>query len=139
MSTRQFSNHVIPLLQVNIVLYHTGSWKWLSFLFFQGLLRRNNNHTEPKVDPNKKLDPFFFQECVYYLSNYGSHTANIAFYMKHSNMTEVIRYCYDNLVDKETFTESVYMDCLKKDKVNELFNAMSEMDSTLDMFAVSVG
>ncbi|KAJ0173711.1 hypothetical protein K1T71_010860 [Dendrolimus kikuchii] len=101
----------------------------------QGLLRRNNNHTEPKVDPHKRLDPFFYRECVYYLSSYGSQVANIAFYMKHSNMSEVIRYCYENLVDKETFTEYVYMDCLKKDKVNELLKAMSDMDSTLDMWA----
>lgn len=64
--------------------------------------------------------------------------ANIAFYMKHSNMGEVIRYCYDNLVDKETFTEAVYMECLKKDKVNELLKAMSDMDSTLEMWAVSI-
>lgn len=103
----------------------------------QGLLRRNTNHTEPKPDFNKRLDPFFYRECVYYLSNYGSHAANIAFFMKHSNMSEVIKYCYENLVDKETFTEAVYMDCLKKDKVGELLGAMSEMDSTLDMWGVS--
>lgn len=102
----------------------------------QGLLRRNNNHTEPKIDhQHKRLDPFFYKECVYYLTNYGSHTANIAFYMKHSNLSEVIKYCYDNLVDKETFTESVYMDCLKKDKVNDLLKAMSDIDSTLDMWS----
>ena len=104
----------------------------------QGLLRRNNNHVEPKIDhQHKRLDPFFYKECVFYLTNYGSHTANIAFYMKHSNLSEVIRYCYDNLVDKETFTESVYMECLKKDKVNDLLKAMSDIDSTLDMWAVS--
>ncbi|XP_028160138.1 zinc finger FYVE domain-containing protein 26 [Ostrinia furnacalis] len=102
----------------------------------QGLLRRNNNHTEIKPDLYlRKLDPFFYKECVYYLSNYGSHVANIAFYMKHSNMTEVITYCYDNMVEKETFTDCVYMECLKKDRVNELLKAMSDMDSTLQMWA----
>lgn len=105
----------------------------------QGLLRRNNNHQEPKVDhQKKKLDPFFYKECVYYLSNYGSHVANIMFYMKHSNMNEVIRYCYDNMVDKETFTESVYMECLKMGKVNDLLKAMSDMDSTFEMWSVGV-
>nr|XP_026489638.1 zinc finger FYVE domain-containing protein 26 homolog isoform X2 [Vanessa tameamea] len=102
----------------------------------QGLLRRNNNHNEPKMDhQNKKLDPFFYKECVYYLSNYGSHVANIMFFMKQSNMNEVIRYCYDSMVDKETFTESVYMECLKKDKVNDLLKSMSDMDSTLEMWS----
>lgn len=105
----------------------------------QGLLRRNNNHNELKIDhTNKRLDPFFYKQCVYYLSNYGSHVANIAFYMKHSNMTEVIKYCYDNLVDKETFTDAVYMECLKKDKVNDLLKAMSDLDGTLEMWSVSV-
>lgn len=105
----------------------------------QGLLRRNNNHPEPKVDhQNKKLDPFFYKECVYYLSNYGSHVANIAFYMKHSSLAEVLKYCYDNLVDRETFTESVYMECLKKDKVNELMKVMSDMDASLETWGVSI-
>ncbi|OWR53816.1 hypothetical protein KGM_204158 [Danaus plexippus plexippus] len=101
----------------------------------QGLLRRNNN-PEPKVDyQNKKLDPFFYKECVYYLSSYGSFVDNIMFYMKHSNMSEVIRYCYDNSVDKETFTESVYMNCLKKNKVDELVKSMKEMDSSFNMWS----
>ncbi|KAJ2953249.1 hypothetical protein O0L34_g829 [Tuta absoluta] len=100
----------------------------------QNLLKRNNN-PESKIDhTTKKLDPFFYKECVFYLSNYGSHYANIAFYMKHSNLTEVIRYCYDNMVDKETFTDAVYMECLKKDKVEDLLKAMTDMDSTLDMW-----
>ncbi|XP_060805069.1 zinc finger FYVE domain-containing protein 26 homolog isoform X2 [Amyelois transitella] len=102
----------------------------------QGLLRRNSHHPEPKNNNQlKRLDPFFFKECVYYLTNYGSHVANILFYMKHSNMAEVLKYCYDNMVDKETFTESVYMECLKRDKVNELLKAMSDVDSTLKMWA----
>ncbi|XP_053613986.1 zinc finger FYVE domain-containing protein 26 [Plodia interpunctella] len=102
----------------------------------QGLLRRNSHHPEPKTNHHlKRLDPFFFKECVYYLTNYGSHVANILFFMKHSTMGEVIRYCYDNMVDKETFTESVYMECLKRDKVSELLKAMSDMDSTLEMWA----
>ncbi|XP_045776573.1 zinc finger FYVE domain-containing protein 26 homolog [Maniola jurtina] len=101
----------------------------------QELLRRNN-HTEIKIDhSNKKLDPFFYKECIYYLSNYGSHVANIMFYMKHSNLREVIRYCYDNMVEKETFTESVYMECLKRNKVNDLLKAMADIDSTLEMWS----
>lgn len=102
------------------------------------LLRRNNNHNEQKVDSKTKLDPFFYKECIYYLSNYGSHVANIAFYMKHSNLTEVLRYCYDNLVDRETFTDAVYMECLKKDKVNELLKCMGDMDASLEMWSVSM-
>ncbi|CAH2247489.1 jg27964 [Pararge aegeria aegeria] len=101
----------------------------------QELLRRGN-HNEVKVDlSSKKLDPFFYRECIYYLSNYGSHVANIMFYMKHSNLREVIRYCYDNMVEKETFTESVYMECLKKNKVNDLLKSMSDMDSSLEMWS----
>ncbi|XP_059053416.1 zinc finger FYVE domain-containing protein 26 homolog [Achroia grisella] len=101
----------------------------------QGLLRRNNQPETKVKHKNKRLDPFFYKECVYYLSNYGSHVTNIGFYMKHSDMGEVIRYCYDNLVDKETFTESVYMECLKKDKVDELLKAMTDIDSTLEMWS----
>lgn len=104
----------------------------------QGLLRRNNSHNEQKIDQFKKLDPFFYKECVYYLTNYGSHTANIAFYMKHSDLAEVLRYCCDNSVDKETFAEAVYMECLRKDKVGDLFKSMGDMDFTLEMWGVSV-
>lgn len=58
--------------------------------------------------------------------------------MKHSNLTEVLRYCYDNLVDRETFTDAVYMECLKKDKVNELLKCMGDMDASLEMWSVSM-
>lgn len=102
----------------------------------QGLLRRNNHSTEPKIDYTlKRLDPFFYKECLFYLANYGSQVANIAFYMKHSDLTEVLRYCYDNMVDKETFTDSVYMECLKKDKVNDLLKTMTDLDSSLNMWS----
>lgn len=104
----------------------------------QTLLRRNNNNEQTKSDNQlKKLDPFFHKECVYYLTNYGSHAANIYFHMKHSNLTEVLNYCFDNMVDRDTFTECVYMDCLRKDKINELIRCMGEMDSTFEMWSVS--
>ena len=104
----------------------------------QGLLRRNNN-SETKIDhQNKKLDSFFYRECIYYLSNYGSYVSNIMFYMKHSTLSEVLRYCYDNIVDKETFTDAVYMECLKRNKGDELLKAMGEMDTTFSMWSVSV-
>ncbi|GBP79999.1 Zinc finger FYVE domain-containing protein 26 homolog [Eumeta japonica] len=98
------------------------------------LLRRNNSEAKTELQ-YKKLDPFFYKECVYYLTNYGSHVANINFYMNHSNLSDVIKYCYDNLVDREIFTESVYMECSKKNKVNDLVQCMTEMDSTLEMWA----
>ncbi|CAH4031831.1 unnamed protein product [Pieris brassicae] len=97
------------------------------------ILRRNN--TEKFDHQNKRLDPFFYKECVFYLSNYGSHDANIMFYLKHSNLGEVIKYCYENAVDKEVFTESVYMECLKTDKVSEMLKAMSDFDSSLEMWS----
>ncbi|CAK1552248.1 unnamed protein product [Leptosia nina] len=50
-------------------------------------------------------------------------------------MGEVIRYCYDNAVDKETFTDAVYMECLKRDKVNDMLKAMGDMDGTLEMWS----
>jgi hypothetical protein len=103
----------------------------------QGLLRRNTQPETKGDHTRKRLDPFFYKECIFYLSNYGSHTANIAFYMKHSTLKEVIMYCYDNLVEKEIFTESVYTPCLKKDTVSELVKAMYEVDGTLDMWVVS--
>ncbi|VVD06035.1 unnamed protein product [Leptidea sinapis] len=102
-----------------------------------GLLRRNTN-VEAKPDQRHKLDSFFYRECVYYLTNYGSHAANIAFYMKHSTLGEVIRYCYENGVDKETFTDSVYMECYKKDKVSEMLKAMGDMDSSFEMWSVKI-
>ncbi|KAL4709848.1 hypothetical protein ACJJTC_000335 [Scirpophaga incertulas] len=100
----------------------------------QGLLRRNPIPEIKGEQFNRKLDPFFYKECIYYLNNYGSHVANIAFYLKHSSMKEVLMYCYDNLVDKDIFTECVYMECLKKDRVDEMLKAMADIDSTLNMW-----
>lgn len=43
------------------------------------------------------LDSVRFKECMYYLRAYGSHTASIAFFTKHSCWKEACKFLLDNV------------------------------------------
>lgn len=98
---------------------------------------KKQNNTNEKFALKQKLDPFFYSECLYYLTAYGSHSAIIEFYLKYNNMQEALKYCMDHAVEKETFTETIFMKCLKADKVNELLKSMSEIDNSWNIWTVS--
>lgn len=83
------------------------------------------------------LEKFIFDECKYYLKTYGSHEGIIRFYMQHSTINQVLEYILNNTIDKNIFTEFVYMECLKTGTIEVLYHHMSSFDSTLLIWKVS--
>ncbi|KAK5647689.1 hypothetical protein RI129_002581 [Pyrocoelia pectoralis] len=92
--------------------------------------------TESVSSANKKkpyLEPLFYEECVYYLTKYGSHMSVLEFYVKHSEYYECLKYMLDHRLSSDYFID-VYMLCLRENYVNELHETMSKIDSTLDVW-----
>ncbi|KAB0805691.1 hypothetical protein PPYR_02661 [Photinus pyralis] len=79
------------------------------------------------------LEPLFYEECVYYLTKYGSHISVLEFYLKHSDYHQCLKYMLDHRLNSDYFID-VYMLCLKENCVSELHETMSEIDSTLDIW-----
>lgn len=81
------------------------------------------------------LEPIFYEECIYYLSRYGSHMSLLEFYVKHGDIYECLRYMLENHLSSDVFIE-IYMLCLRENLVTILQENMSKIDSTLDVWKV---
>lgn len=78
----------------------------------------------------------FFNECVYYLSRYGSHLGLLEFYIKHGDINLALNYIIENNLGTDVFIE-IYMKCLKDGIIGILQENISLIDSTLDLWKVS--
>lgn len=100
------------------------------------ILKKQIQHNE-KYDLKQKLEPFFYNECLYYLNNYGSSNAIILFYLKYGNLSEALDYCLDSTVDEETFTETIFMKYSKGDKLDNLLKSMHDLKNSWRVWTVS--
>lgn len=103
----------------------------------QPALLKKQIHQNEKYDFKQKLEPFFYNECLYYLNNYGSPNAIILFYLKHGNLSEALNYCLDSTVDEEIFTETIFMKyCTKGDKLDDLLKTMHGLKNSWRVWTV---
>jgi zinc finger FYVE domain-containing protein 26 len=79
------------------------------------------------------IDPIFYDECVYYLSKYGTHLSLLEFFLRHGDVHEVLVYILENQLSSEIFIE-IYTKCLKEGVVNVLQGEMSKIDSSLEIW-----
>lgn len=79
------------------------------------------------------IDPIFYDECVYYLSKYGTHLSLLEFYVRHGDIHTALMYLLECHLPSEIFIE-VYMKCLKDGIVTILQEHMSRIDSSLDLW-----
>lgn len=102
----------------------------------------NGNYNQDKEKVKRKsyaykptIDSIFYDECVYYLSKYGTHLSLLEFYIKHGEIEKTLRYITENQLNTDVFID-IYMRCLKDGIVNVFQEGMSKMDSSLDMWKV---
>ncbi|CAH1163868.1 unnamed protein product [Phaedon cochleariae] len=86
-----------------------------------------SNATKPPVHK------IFYDECIYYLSRYGSHTGLLEFYVKHGDIDLALNYIIDNQLGTEVFID-IYMRCLKDGIIGILHEHISLIDSTLELW-----
>ncbi|KAL3287111.1 hypothetical protein HHI36_001592 [Cryptolaemus montrouzieri] len=79
------------------------------------------------------VDTVFYNECIFYLSRYGSHQSLLEFYLKHCELDQALQYVVDNNMGSELFID-IYMRCLKDGLVNILQENIAKIDSTLDLW-----
>ncbi|KAG5879116.1 hypothetical protein JTB14_031663 [Gonioctena quinquepunctata] len=79
------------------------------------------------------IHKIFYDECVYYLSRYGSHVGLLEFYVKHGDINEALNYIIDNQLGVDVFID-IYMKCLEDGIIGILQEHISMIDSTLDVW-----
>lgn len=80
-----------------------------------------------------QIDMIFYEECIYYLTKYGSHHSIIDFFLNHGDIKNALEYIIDNRLTSDFFIE-LYIKCLKDGSINELQRIMSAIDSSLDVW-----
>ncbi|XP_023016666.2 zinc finger FYVE-type containing 26 spastizin isoform X1 [Leptinotarsa decemlineata] len=86
---------------------------------------------DSSVEP--PIHRMFYDECVYYLSRYGSHAGLLEFYVKQGDFSEALNYIIDNQLSGDVFID-IYMKCLEDGIIGMLQDQMSMIDSTLDVW-----
>lgn len=83
------------------------------------------------------IDNIFYNECIYYLTRYGSHLSLLEFYIKHGDISKALNYIIDGQLSTDIFID-IYMRCLKDGVINIFQEHMSSIDSTLNLWKVSL-
>ncbi|KAJ8925266.1 hypothetical protein NQ315_009094 [Exocentrus adspersus] len=87
----------------------------------------NIHHTPPSIDN------MFYNECVYYLTRYGTHQSLLEFYIKHGDIAKALNYIIDNQLSAEIFID-IYIQCLKDGIINILQEHMLSIDPSLTLW-----
>lgn len=94
------------------------------------------DETEEKKSPYKpRIQPLFYEECIFYLQKYGSPLSLLRFFVKHGDFRKAIGYILDTKVTPEVFSE-IYTVCLQEGVVDEFHTCMREIDPSLDIWKV---
>ncbi|KAM9355627.1 LOW QUALITY PROTEIN: zinc finger FYVE domain-containing protein 26 [Pholidichthys leucotaenia] len=74
-----------------------------------------------------------YQECLYYLSTYGTHLALISFYMRHDRATEALTYLLDKKdCPDDVFLEGVLQPCLEHGRLGMIQGILEKLDPSLE-------
>ncbi|CAH0552131.1 unnamed protein product [Brassicogethes aeneus] len=92
----------------------------------------NSDKNRPQTN-RPKIDPIFYDECIYYLSKYGTHISLLEFYVRNGDISTALEYINEARLSADIFNE-IYVKCLKDGIVNILQEEMTKIDSTLDIW-----
>ncbi|EDO48452.1 predicted protein [Nematostella vectensis] len=105
----------------------TYNWlfMWICYYFLLAVLLCQT------VSPGSFLDSRRFDECLYYLSAYGSSSAVVSFYVRHGHVKLACRYILDKKCSAEVFVESLLMRLVSRGSLSVLKSQLELTDPTL--------
>lgn len=83
------------------------------------------------------LEPRFYNECLYYLLKYGSHTSILKFYLRHDEFREALSYILENRLQVDVFVD-VYMTCVQDGTIDELHKEIQNIDPNMYIWEVII-
>ncbi|XP_054825928.1 zinc finger FYVE domain-containing protein 26 [Eublepharis macularius] len=78
----------------------------------------------------------YYQECLFYLHNYGTNLAIISFYMRHNCMREALLHLLNKESPQDVFIEGIFVLSYKSGKLHMLENLLKDIDPSLDSWGV---
>ncbi|XP_039182796.1 zinc finger FYVE domain-containing protein 26 isoform X2 [Crotalus tigris] len=78
----------------------------------------------------------YYQECLFYLHNYGTNLAIISFYMRHDCMREALLHLLNKESPPDVFIEGIFIPSYKSGKLHMLENLLETIDPGLESWGV---
>ncbi|XP_025020021.1 zinc finger FYVE domain-containing protein 26 isoform X1 [Python bivittatus] len=78
----------------------------------------------------------YYQECLFYLHNYGTNLAIISFYMRHDCMREALLHLLNKESPQDLFIEGIFIPSYKSGKLHMLENLLETIDPGLESWGV---
>uniref|UniRef100_A0A8C6XPT5 Zinc finger FYVE domain-containing protein 26 n=1 Tax=Naja naja TaxID=35670 RepID=A0A8C6XPT5_NAJNA len=78
----------------------------------------------------------YYQECLFYLHNYGTNLAIISFYMRHDCMREALLHLLNKESPPDVFIEGIFIPSYKSGKLHMLENLLETIDPALESWGV---
>lgn len=101
----------------------------------QGIYGRRDTTADHQTQPSPptKFTPNsrFYDEALYYLMQYGSHTDIITFLVRHNQLDTALKYFVYQKVDADIFVQCVFMPYLKRGLISHVIGIMLKLDETM--------
>lgn len=133
-STMTLNQSVTSVSQSDGAIFILNKLKNLKNIESGYYMTKNQTHYEFK---KPKLQDIIYNECVYYLNKYGTGISLVEFHLKYGHFKKALNCIIKKQLISEVFVD-IYMKCLKEGSVKTLQAHMSEMDSTLNIWKVSL-
>ncbi|XP_013915694.1 PREDICTED: zinc finger FYVE domain-containing protein 26 [Thamnophis sirtalis] len=78
----------------------------------------------------------YYQECLFYLHNYGTNLAIINFYMRHNCMREALLHLLNKESPPDLFIEGIFTPSYKSGKLHMLENLLETIDPGLESWGI---
>lgn len=73
----------------------------------------------------------FHEECLYYLTSYGSHSDIISFLVKYNQIVPALKYLIAQNVEPDIFINSIFLPYLRNGDIETIVGCMIDADDTL--------
>lgn len=137
-SIRSKKREQIPLHEPALNVMHTLlSLKNITRGVYDGSkTEMKNSLTNRKLDfesANRRMvkSSRFYDECLYYLTRYGSHNSILAFLIDNQQLVTALKYFLHQNVDADSFINVIFLPFLKSGKVDIIIKLLMAMDDTL--------
>lgn len=88
---------------------------------------RNGKNAANKLTKSTR----FYDECLYYLTRYGSHNNILTFLIRNEQLVTALKYFLHQNVDADSFINVVFLPFLRGGKVDVIIKQLMHMDETL--------
>lgn len=135
-STLSKRREKIPLNEPALNVMHTlSNLKTITRGIYDG---RRNEKTGKRSDVDTMVgmkksirSSRFYDECLYYLTRYGSHNSILAFLIKNNQLDMALKYFLHQTVDADSFINVIFFPFLRSGRVDVLISRLMSMDDTL--------